>query len=46
MIIQNGEYRCNSSNNDKIFKKLNGLDKKINGIKNKDKSNLPKKEKK
>ena len=46
MIIQNGEYRCNSSNNDKIFKKLNGLDKKINDIKNKDKSNLPKKEKK
>ena len=33
MLIQNAEFRYNSSNNDKTLKKLNGLNKQLNGIK-------------
>ena len=42
LLIQNANYRCNFDKNDK---KLNGLDKKINEIKSKEKSFFSKKAK-
>ena len=33
MLIENAEYRCKKSNNNKTMKKLNGLNKQIDDIK-------------
>ena len=43
VLIQNANFRCDCDNEDKLAKKLKGLDKKINDIKLKEKSNFSKK---
>ena len=45
VLIQNANFRCDYDYDDKLAKKLKGLDKKINEIKLKEKSNFSKKAK-